>query len=298
MDHIISERQLMNDTLGDRRKNYEGQESDRRFMPLLPICARLDGRGFHNFTKGMQRPYDPYFSRLMIDTTKYLVEETNAKIGYTQSDEISLIFYSDKYESQVFFDGRTQKMNSILASMCSVYFNKMLIKTLDQVYLDNINNSKIVRLWIEKLKSMPLFDCRVWTVPNQEEACNVLLWRELDSTKNAITMAAREYYSDKELFKKNGSEKQELLHKKGVNFNDYPAFFKCGSYLQRRTTLKKFTIEELVELPAKHEARKNPDLKVERSEVSYIEMPIFSKVINRVGVVFNGENPKEIKNAN
>jgi len=290
------------DILGDRMKLYEGQESDRRFMPLLPICARLDGRNFSGFTKGMQRPYDPYFSRLMIDTTKYLVEETNAKIGYTQSDEISLIFYSDKYESQVFFDGRIQKMNSILASMCSVYFNKtmqILHKDIIASYftLQNYNNSESktishsVQTWAKKVNSMPLFDCRVWTVPNQEEACNVLLWRELDTTKNAITMAAREYYSDKELFKKNGSDKQELLHKKGINFNDYPAFFKRGSYIQRRTVLKKFTTEELYRLPAKHKAINNPELEVERSEVREIEMPIFTKIINRVGVVFNGENP-------
>jgi tRNA(His) guanylyltransferase len=297
----------MSDEMGDRLKNYEGQESDRRFMPLLPICARLDGRSFSGFTRGMQRPYDPHFSQLMIDTTRYLVEETNAKIGYTQSDEISLVYYSDKIESQVFFDGRIQKMTSVLASMCSVYFNFIIRNKLfdskcklesnpnkdKEIHFCEMNNHY---LWIKKAAMMPVFDCRVWTVPNQIEACNTLLWREQDATKNSLSMSAREYYSDKELFKKNSSEKHEMLFQKGVNWDKYPSYFKRGTYIQRRTILKKFSSEELEKLPAKHEARKNPDLMIERSEVREIEMPPFSKVINRIGVVFDGEDPKETIN--
>jgi len=287
------------DSLGDRIKSYEGQESDRRFIPLLPICARLDGKSFHHFTEGMRRPYDEIFSRLMIETTKYMVEETNAKIGYTQSDEISLIFYSDSSESQVFFDGRIQKMTSVLASMCSVYFNtlirsglfesksRMEFKHNSKGELDNHN------LWIQKAMMLPVFDCRVWMVPNQIEACNTLLWREQDATKNSISMAASEFYSDKELYCKNGSEKQEMLFKKGVNFNDYPAFFKRGTYVQRRIVTKKFTMEELDKLPPKHEARKNPDLMVERTEIKEIEMPPFNKITNKVDVVFNGKDPQD-----
>jgi len=290
----------MIDILGDRMKFYEGQESDRRFMPMLPICCRLDGRSFHNFTEGLQRPYDPYFSSLMIDTTKYLVEKTNACIGYTQSDEISLIFYSDKIESQVFFDGRIQKMTSILASMCSVKFNELLqnihldiIDDLGDFNPEHQNWPVNLRAWKKKQELSPLFDCRVWTVPNQMEACNVLLWREIDATKNSITMLAREYYSDKELFKKNSSDKHEMLHKKNVNWNNYPDFFKRGSYIQRRTVMKRFTTEEIEKLPAKHAARKNPDLMIERREIREIAMPPFSKVINKTEVVFNGKDPKE-----
>jgi tRNA(His) guanylyltransferase len=68
-------------------------------------------------------------------------------------------------------------------------------------------------------------------------------------------------------------------------------FFKRGTYLQRRTVKRKFTLLEIEKLPPKHEARKNPELLVERSEVGIIEMPIFRKVTNRVGVIFNGEAP-------
>src|SRR5437762_3424111 len=99
-----------NDALGDRMKLYEGAEVDRRLMPLLPALARLDGRSFHNFTKHAKRPFSEVTHQLMVTVTRHLVEETGAAIGYTQSDEIQLAWYSSEMKSQIFFDGRIQKM--------------------------------------------------------------------------------------------------------------------------------------------------------------------------------------------
>ena len=89
------------DQLGNRMKEYEMTEAGRMLMPLLPVMIRLDGKCFSKFTKGLVRPYDIGMSTMMIETTKALVEETNAKIGYTQSDEISLVLFSDTDESKV-----------------------------------------------------------------------------------------------------------------------------------------------------------------------------------------------------
>lgn len=79
---------MIKSTLGQRMKGYEKRETEMEFLPLLPVYARIDGRSFHTFTRGMKRPYDENLSRAMIETTKYLVEHTHAKVGYTQSDEI------------------------------------------------------------------------------------------------------------------------------------------------------------------------------------------------------------------
>ena len=43
--------------LSERMKMYEQMFSDKLF-PLLPSCARLDGRAFHSFTKGLTKPFD------------------------------------------------------------------------------------------------------------------------------------------------------------------------------------------------------------------------------------------------
>ena len=142
----------MRDTLGDRMKLYEGKEADRRFLPLLPVIARIDGRSFSSFTRGMRRPYDEIMATCMIETTEYLVKETNACIGYTQSDETSLAWYSDDIKSQIFFDGRIMKMTSQLAALGTLKFNQ-LIQERYPLYS----------------KKNPTFDARVWQVSNLEK---------------------------------------------------------------------------------------------------------------------------------
>jgi tRNA(His) 5'-end guanylyltransferase len=265
---------MENDDLGNRMKGYEMIEAGRMLLPGLPIMVRLDGKNFSNFTKGLERPYDKRLTDLMVATAKFLLEETNALVSYHQSDEISLILYTDKPEAQLFFDGRVQKLTSIIASMATAFFNRELPKALP-----------------EKADKVALFDCRVWNVPSTVEATNVLVWRELDATKNAISMAAQHYFSHKELQNKDGKEKQEMLFQKGVNFNDYPSFFKRGSYIRRVKKFIKFTTEELEKLPAKHEARTNPDLTIERSVVERVELPPITKIVNRVDVFFKGADP-------
>ena len=152
--------------LGDRMKMYEGRETGRRVMPGLPICARIDGRAFHTFTRGLARPYDERLTECMVETARFLVQETGAVIGYTQSDEITLLFYTQEPGSQHFFGGKIQKMVSVLASAATCQFAKQMQDKLP-----------------EKADSLVMFDCRVWGVPTLEEACNVLVWRELDATR-------------------------------------------------------------------------------------------------------------------
>lgn len=270
---------IMNDALGDRCKTYEGAEASRRFMPLIPIVARIDGRSFSSFTRGMERPYDNIMSQMMMETTKFLIEETNASIGYTQSDEISLAWHSTDHRSQIWFDGRIMKMTSQLAAQATLIFNRLVSERYPQYY-----------------NRMPTFDARVWQVPNRTEAANMFVWREWDATKNSITMAASHYYSHAELQSKNGSEKQEMLFQKGVNWNNYPDFFKRGTYYQRRTVQKAFTTEELAKLPPKHAAHTNPNLLVQRSEVVRLILPVITSVINREDVFFDGADPIILEN--
>ena len=262
------------DELGTRMKLFEQVEAGRKLMPLLPICVRIDGKCFSNFTRDLSRPFDERFHKAMSYTTQKLVEETGAVIGYTQSDEISLVIYSDDIDSQVFFNGKVQKIVSVISSMATFFFQEGLA-----LYIP------------EKAKKLALFDCRVWNVPTKEEAVNSVLWREIDCLKNSVSMATRHYYSTKQMHGKSGSEMQEMLFVKGVNFNDYPAWFKRGTYIRRVKRFVKFSAEELEKLPAKHEARANPDLVIERSIVEVLEMPPIRKVMNRVDVVFSGAQP-------
>jgi tRNA(His) 5'-end guanylyltransferase len=90
---------------------------------------------------------------------------------------------------------------------------------------------------------------------------------------------------------RSSAAKQEMLFQKGINWNDYPAEFKRGSYVQRRVEARPFTAKELQNLPPKHAAHKNPDLTVERTSWGVIKMKPLRKIENKVAVLFDGAEP-------
>lgn len=260
--------------IGDRMKLYEGFETSRKLLPLIPACARMDGIGFHNFCRDLKRPYDPDMSALMIEVATWLATEFNANAAYTQSDEITLSWNQEEFKAEMFCGGKIQKLTSHLAAKTSVRFNKLLPSYLPKKQAEDA-----------------YFDARVWNVPNDVEASNVFLWRELDATRNSVQMAGRTHFSHKELFNKNSSDIQEMLFQKhNINWNNYPGFFKRGTFIIRKKILSKF--DNIEELPENHAARKNPDLMIKRTRYVVYEMPQFSRVTNRTGVLFNGEEPK------
>ena len=259
------------DSLGDRMKEYEMAEAGRKAMIGIPLLVRLDGKGFHKYTKGMSKPYDERLTKCLIDTTKMLVKDTNALVGYCQSDEISLLYYavrnSDVYPPCFMYDGRFQKVTSILAGMTSSYFSRLSLESLP-----------------DHAHKLPVFDARAWQVPSESEAANAFYWRELDATKNAISMAAHAYFSHKELQGLSGADKQEMLFsRKGINFNDYPAFFKRGVYVKRKNFIKTLSSEELAKIP---DAKKPVNGEVVRTGIVEMEWPAAKHVSNFKDLLF------------
>jgi len=256
---------MNNDALGSRMKQYESV-NDSVIMPNTPFYARLDGRGFSKYTKDMERPYDHKMITCMTQTAWRLLEAFDAKIAYTQSDEISLVWMPDR---DMMFDGRIQKLASSLAGYASVEFYKQAL-----MYFP------------KKRQKTPTFDCRVCSLPTLTEAANMILWREMDATKNSVSMATRHYYSHKSLHGKRRAEMMDLLMERGVNWNDYPDHFKRGTYITKSVVKSKFTADEIEKLPPRHNARKNPDLEFERNVVSTTNFPPLSKVEDRVKLLF------------
>lgn len=255
-------------------KMYEGL-SNSVLLPGVPIVVRLDGKCFSSWTRGLNRPYDIRLITLMRDVTMYLMNETNATIGYTQSDEISLVLYNPDHRSDVLFGGRSQKIISVLASMATAFFNARVKHDIK-----------------EKEGKLAFFDARVFCVPSPEEAANAILWREQDATRNSVQSAARSVYSHKDCHGRSSAELMDMLHSRGINWNNYPDSFKRGSFFQKKTVFRKLSTSELETLPPLHHARRNPDMEIERNIISVVSMPPFGRVTNRAGVVCFGEHPE------
>lgn len=205
-------------TLGDRMKDYEGVPRTR-LVRKIPVVARLDGRAFHTFTRHLERPWDGRFHRCMWASAQALCAEIDGCSGaYVQSDEISLVLLDDRtYDTNAWFDYDLQKMCSVSAAICTAAF------------LDTYRE-----LFGERPKNLPAFDARFWNLP-RHEVSNLLLWRQNDASRNSLSMLCQSHYSSRELEGKSSAERHDLLHAKGINWNDLPVPQKRGVCVMRET---------------------------------------------------------------
>lgn len=223
----------MNDALGDRMKEFYENRTRITLPRRTYTVIRIDGKAFHTYTKGLNRPFDVDLIEDMNNTTKYLCERIQGvKLGYVQSDEISLILTDfDNLGTDAWFDGNIQKIVSISASIATAKFNQLRMARA-------FKNSPYV--WIaEDIENFKLaeFDARTYTIPSREEAINYLIWRQQDATRNSISAVAQSLYSHKELNGKTTDMMQELIFQKGQNWNDFPVGQKRG-----RTILKSYKL--------------------------------------------------------
>lgn len=234
------------DALGDRMKKYE-YITRTYLVPRMPVIIRLDGKAFHTFTRGFKRPFDEVLISTMQDTTKYLCENIQGCVlGYTQSDEITLVLVDyKKLNSCAWFDNNIQKMCSIAASMATFAFNRFFVANLNAFYEFNTDidlteigyhitfseedNGKYYEAYKKAAEKGALFDARVFNIP-KEEVCNCVLWRQNDATRNSVEMVAQAHFSHGMLQNKSQSQMQDMLMlEKGINWNDFPVHQKRGS---------------------------------------------------------------------
>lgn len=263
----------MQDNLGDEVKYFESLESTRKLDLTSPICVRIDGRNFSKLTKNMKKPFDDNMSNIMMETTKWLVEKTNALIGYVQSDEITLIFFKKPEEVEFLFSGRIQKLNSILSGMTSSKFCIEMMK----------HNPELIE------NHIPHFDCRIWNVPTKQVAAMTVLWRSQDARRNAINTIAHSIIDHSKLQNKNQKQLLQLIKENNISFEkDFTLYEKHGAFFQKKKKLMKISEEIWNKIPEKN---KPNNQYVNRSVVERLNIGYFGDVINQVPVIFDSETP-------
>jgi tRNA(His) guanylyltransferase len=190
------------------------EELDGACMPpKIPLVARIDGRGFTRLTKevlALEAPFDERFRDAMSAALERLMKSGFRVIyGYTQSDEISLLFHPDDDT----FERKLRKWNSVLAGEASAAFT-------------------------HRIQAPGAFDCRVIPLPTEELVVEYFRWRQEDAVRNALN--AHCYWAERRAGlnataateKVSGlsvAQKNELLFSHGINFNDLPAWQKRGT---------------------------------------------------------------------
>lgn len=221
----------ISDELGLRMKEYYEMRSRTSLMRRCPVAIRIDGKAFHTFTRGFDKPFDKVLGNAMVKTMKYLCENIQGCVlGYTQSDEITLILIDyKKLTSDAWFDYEVQKMCSIAASMATLAFNRYFDEEIVEAHKSpDFSSSKLCEAYMTSWNKGAMFDARCFNIP-KEEVCNLIYWRQLDATRNSIQMVAQANFSHKELQGLNCNYLQDkLLVERNINWNNYETRWKRG----------------------------------------------------------------------
>lgn len=267
-------RQMLNE-IGDRQKGFESASGLVRLIPGLPFIIRLDGRAFKSFTRRANKPFDRDLSDIMDETTAALVQEFNADVGYTQSDEISLGFKNDDPYGVMPMNGRRDKLLSLVAGYASAAFMK------------NLLNSPFAKRASNKI---PSFDARVSQLPTLELAGEHFRWREMDSVMNSINALASSVFQESKLHGLNADDRLELLAFNEVSWMDLGTRNQRGAYYQRCRLNRELTPSEREKIPEKH--RPAVGTQVFRSVVLDLELPACDDILNYEEVLFYGAEPR------
>ncbi|MDO5819910.1 MAG: tRNA(His) guanylyltransferase Thg1 family protein [Methanobrevibacter sp.] len=189
---------------------YE-ESLDQYILPDMYIAVRLDGRSFTGLTKRMnyEKPFDVKFRDLMVDTVKALMDAGFRVVyGYTQSDEISLLFHQDEDT----FGRKVRKINTTLSGEASAAFSL-------------------------GLGEIATFDSRVIPLPNERKLADYFAWRQEDSKRNALQgycywtlrHEGKTASQASRILNKQGYKfKIDLLEDRGINFDEIPYWQRFG----------------------------------------------------------------------
>ena len=224
-----------NSELAARMKDFYENPAKTQLLRRMPVAIRLDGKAFHTFTRGFQKPFDPVLMDTMQRTMKYLCENIQGCVfGYTQSDEITLILTDyQKLTSEAWFNYEVQKMASISASMATVAFNKYFSENIikyNSTYDPLVEeNKRLIERYVNAAEKGAIFDARCFNIP-KEEVTNLIYWRQLDATRNSIQMVGQAHFSHAELKDKTCSDIQDMLMTQyGINWNVFTIPCKRGT---------------------------------------------------------------------
>lgn len=230
-----------NDMGNHIKLNEEMLPPGGRFQSGRPLVVRLDGSGFSRYTKDLCRPFDLTYRQIMVEVSKDLAVHYQADLFYTQSDEITLVWFNMSYigrhgvNNVLPFDGRHKKIISETAGRCTSMFNKLTYERMPH-----------------KRGQIAYFDSRAYQPYTDDIALLSVRWRILDSIKNAVNQCL--YFLEPNHNKFKGVKHQDriklLRDHETFDWDGTPSWLKEGTLMYKAKVLK--DVGDLTHIPEKY----------------------------------------------
>lgn len=226
-------------------RQFERTES---LLPQSWLVVRLDGRGFHKFTKRYDfcKPNDPLALHVMNLAGQSVLEGfSDVVLGYGDSDEYSFLLRRET----CLFNRRADKIATVFVSAFtaaySFHWNRFVNEDADLGEIVGGDTSGYrVRLPPLQLADLPTFDGRVVVYPHEQNVRDYFSWRQVDCHINNLYntsfwtlvksgLSPRD--AEQRLMGTLSKDKHDLLFlEHGINYNNEPPMFKRGTTLLRK----------------------------------------------------------------
>ena len=203
-------------------RNFELPDS---VIPDTYLVVRIDGKGFHKFSKAhaFLKPNDPSALELMNEAARHVMSSLKGHISlaFGESDEYSFLLR----KGTTLYNRRNSKITTHIVSLFT------------SAYVFNWN-----RFFPEQqLLQPPSFDGRMVVYPNERVVRDYFSWRQADTHINnlynttfwalVLKGGRSEQQATKELEGTVSGDKHEILWKFGINYDQVEAMFRKGSVL-------------------------------------------------------------------
>jgi len=194
---------------------FEAAQRAREYFHALTVVPgawtviRMDGRGFSRFTEQrFDKPFDARFSGLMVTAAEAVLTELGGRYAYTESDEISVLFDP----GLDLFNRGVEKLVSISAGIATAAFTHAASEPAH-------------------------FDARLWVGVGVTDVVNYFSWRQADAARCALNgwcywtlrkAGQSRQQATAALERTSTADKNELLFRHGINFNDLPTWQRRG----------------------------------------------------------------------
>ncbi|ETS63616.1 hypothetical protein PaG_01915 [Moesziomyces aphidis] len=204
-------------------RNFELPDS---VIPDTYLVVRIDGKGFHKFSKAhdFAKPNDATALELMNEAARYVMQSLKGQVAlaFGESDEYSFLLR----KSTTLYSRRNSKITTHIVSLFT---------------------SAYVWNWSKFFPNQPLlhppsFDGRMVVYPNEQVVRDYFSWRQADTHINnlynttfwalVLQGGRTEQEATKELEGTFSADKHEILHTKfGINYDQLPPIFRKGTTL-------------------------------------------------------------------